>query len=56
LAELVKRFPDNPGAYTMVQVAVRRVSTSCGYAVRLMDFIGHRDALDKRAKAKGRIN
>ena len=52
-AELVKRFADNLGTRAIVHVAVRRVSTSCGYAVPKMDFIGHRDGLDKWANAKG---
>ena len=52
-AELIKRFPDNPGTRAIIHVAVRRVTTSCGYAVPQMDFIGLRDGLDKWASAKG---
>jgi len=52
-AELAKRFPTNLGTRSVVHVAVRRVTTSCGYAVPLMDFSGQRDALDKWANAKG---
>ena len=52
-SELAKRFPTNPGIRSIVHVTVRRVTSSCGYAVPLMDFTGHRDALDKWASAKG---
>lgn len=52
-AELAKRFPGNLGTRAVVHVAVRRVTTSCGYAVPLMDFIGHRDGLEKWANTKG---
>jgi hypothetical protein len=48
------RFPANLGTRSMVQVRVHRVSTSCGYAVPVMKFTSHRDALDKWALAKGR--
>jgi len=51
--ELVKRFPDNLGTRAIVHVLVGRVATSCGYAVPVMKFIGHRDGLDKWASAKG---
>ena len=51
--EWAKRFPDNPGIRALVHVEVRRVSTSCGYAVPLMEFVHHRDGLDKWASTKG---
>jgi hypothetical protein len=51
--DLARRFPVNPGTRSVVQVSVRRVSTSCGYAVPLMNFVSHRDALDKWVNAKG---
>jgi len=51
--ELAKPFPANPGTRAIVCVNVRRVSTSCGYAVPFMEFNGRRDALDKWATAKG---
>ena len=52
-AELAARFPKNLGARAIIHVAVRRVATSCGYAVPLMSFVGHRDGLDKWASTKG---
>jgi len=51
--ELAKQFPDNPGTRAIVRVTVRRVSTSCGYAVPLMEFSGHRDALVRWTVGKG---
>ena len=52
-AELAKHFPTKLGTRAVVLVAVHRVTTSCGYAVPLMDFTGGRDALDKWANSKG---
>jgi hypothetical protein len=37
----------------IVLVDLDRVSDSCGYAVPLMDFVGHRDVLDLRQEKKG---
>ena len=37
----------------MIDVEVDRVSTSCGYAVPLMDLVGDRDRLLDWARAKG---
>jgi hypothetical protein len=51
--KLACHFPTNPGTRAFVHVNLRRVSTSCGYAVPLLDFNGHRDALDKWATSKG---
>ncbi len=45
-AELAALFPAHPGTRAFVQVAVTRVSTSCGFAVPFMDFREHRDELD----------
>jgi hypothetical protein len=47
-AELLSSFPAPPdlhGARAIVDVAVHRVSDSCGYAVPLMDYAGDRDVL-----------
>src|SRR4051812_16831954 len=46
-------FPDLPGARAVIDVAVDRVTTSCGYAVPLMDAVGDRDRLLDWARAKG---
>ena len=52
-AELASDFPDLPGARAVIEVAVDRVSTSCGYAVPLMELVGDRDRLLDWARAKG---
>jgi len=51
--ELAGRFPELPGARAVIDVAVDRVTTSCGYAVPLMDLVGDRDRLIEWATAKG---
>lgn len=51
--ELAPRFPGLPGARSIIDVAVDRVSTSCGYAVPLMDLVGDRDRLLEWAVSKG---
>jgi hypothetical protein len=51
--ELATRFPDLPGRRAIIDVAVDRVTTSCGYAVPLMDLVGDRDRLLEWARAKG---
>jgi predicted pyridoxine 5'-phosphate oxidase superfamily flavin-nucleotide-binding protein len=47
------RFADKPGARAIVVVDVTRVSSSCGYAVPLMDFVEDRDVLDRWAENRG---
>jgi hypothetical protein len=47
-AELLRSFsapPDTHGVRAIVDVAVHRVSDSCGYSVPLMDYRGDRDVL-----------
>jgi hypothetical protein len=51
--ELAGNFPDLPGRRAVIDVEVDRVSTSCGYAVPLMDLVGDRDRLLDWARAKG---
>ena len=51
--ELAPNFPDLPGARSIIDVAVDRVSTSCGFAVPMMDLVGDRDRLLEWARAKG---
>jgi hypothetical protein len=41
-----------PGARSIIEVAVTRVSTSCGYAVPMMDFVDERERLKDWARAK----
>ena len=51
--QLAPKFPELPGRRAIVDVAVDRVSTSCGYAVPLMDLVEDRDRLLDWARAKG---
>jgi hypothetical protein len=51
--ELVAHFPELPGRRSVIDVDVDLVTTSCGYAVPLMDYVGERDRLVKWAAAKG---
>jgi len=46
-------FPANPGTRAFIHVAVTRVVDSCGWAVPVYDFHGHRDALDQWAVKQG---
>lgn len=52
-ASLDDRFPPHLGTRAYIRVAVERVSTSCGYAVPLMELRGPRDVLDKWSAKKG---
>lgn len=52
-AELAAHFPPHHGMRALVRVRLNRVSTSCGFAVPLMDFRSDRDLLDKWAAVKG---
>ena len=52
-AELAPSFPDLPGRRSIIDIAVDRVTTSCGYAVPLMDLVSDRDRLLDWARAKG---
>jgi hypothetical protein len=50
---MLGRFPEIPGARSIIQVDVTRISTSCGYAVPLMQVVGPRRALVDWATRKG---
>jgi predicted pyridoxine 5'-phosphate oxidase superfamily flavin-nucleotide-binding protein len=52
-AELVQRFPRNPGTRSVIVVEVDRISDSCGYAVPRMDYVADRDVLDLWSGKKG---
>ena len=52
-AELESLFPPHPGTRAFIHVAVNRVVDSCGWAVPVYDFHGHRDALDQWAVKQG---
>ena len=51
--ELRPRFPGLPGARAFIDVAVDRVSSSCGFGVPLMEFVGPRTELVESAERKG---
>jgi hypothetical protein len=51
--ELAGGFPDLPGRRSIIDVAVQRVTTSCGFAVPLMDLVDDRDRLLAWAEGKG---
>jgi len=51
--ELAPLFPDLPGRRSIIDIAVDGVTTSCGYAVPLMDLVGDRDRLIEWAEKKG---
>ena len=46
-AALAARFPSRPGARAVIVVALDRISSSCGFAVPLYEYVGDRDLLDK---------
>ena len=46
-------LPDLPGSRAVVDVAVDRVSSSCGFGVPLMEFVGPREELVTSARRKG---
>jgi hypothetical protein len=50
---LAPEFPELPGRRSIIEVAVERVTTSCGYAVPLMDLVDDRERLLDWASAKG---
>jgi hypothetical protein len=51
--ELMPNFPELPGRRAIIDIAVDRVTTSCGYAVPMMDLVSDRDRLLEWARAKG---
>ena len=51
--ELTARFPERPGARSVIRIEVDRIADSCGYAVPLMELEGDRAQLVRWAAAKG---
>ena len=51
--ELRPQFPNLPGERAIIDVAVDRVSSSCGFGVPLMEFVGGREELIESARRKG---
>ncbi len=54
-AALRARFPDHPGARSIVRVHVERVSQSCGYCVPEFTFVRDRDHLNAWWAEKGEV-
>lgn len=52
-APILARLPALPGARAVIQVDVRRISSSCGYGVPLMDYSGDRTMLTEWAEKRG---
>ena len=52
--ELLNCFPSGPapGLRSIIEVAVSRISDSCGYQVPLMEYVGDRDLLTRWAQRK----
>jgi hypothetical protein len=50
---LAPEFPDLPGKRAIIDIEVERVTTSCGYAVPLMDLVEDRERLLDWAAGKG---
>lgn len=50
---LAPEFPDLPGKRAIIDIEVERVTTSCGYAVPLMELVEDRDRLLDWAEGKG---
>ncbi len=51
--ELLPNFTELVGARAIIDVAVTRVSASCGYAVPLMNYVGQRSRLTEWSEARG---
>ena len=51
-AELATRFPELPGARSIVELEVDRIQSSCGYAVPFMAFDRERPTLRQWAERK----
>jgi predicted pyridoxine 5'-phosphate oxidase superfamily flavin-nucleotide-binding protein len=46
-------FPDNPAARAVIVVDVSRVSSSCGFALPLLEPVGERDLLTPNMELRG---
>ncbi len=51
--DLASEFPELPGRRAIIEIEVERVTTSCGYAVPLMDLVDDRERLLDWARGKG---
>ena len=52
-AEWAALFPDNPAARAVIVVDVTRVSTSCGYALPILQQVEERDILTDNMRRRG---
>jgi predicted pyridoxine 5'-phosphate oxidase superfamily flavin-nucleotide-binding protein len=52
-AEWAPRFPANPAARAVIVVDVTRVSSSCGYALPLLEPVSERDVLTGNMERRG---
>jgi hypothetical protein len=52
-AALRARFGEAPPVRSIIQIAVSRVSDSCGFGVPHYEYVGERDALAKWSATKG---
>ncbi len=52
-ASWLPRFTETRGARAVIVVEVDRVSSSCGYAVPVMEYAGERNLLPKHMERKG---
>ena len=50
---LIARFPEYPGARSVVVMEVERIADSCGFAVPLYEYRGERSQLIDYARNKG---
>lgn len=50
--EQAARFPEYPGARSIVRLAVERISTSCGYGVPIMEFVRPRPTMAEWSSRK----
>ena len=50
--ELAPTFPDLPGRRAIIELAVERVQTSCGYSIPFMDFRAERPTLQQWARRR----
>ena len=52
---LEQRFATHVGTRAIVRITLTRISDSCGHGVPLMDFVSHRDLMEKWATTKGEV-
>ena len=52
-ADWAARFPENPAARAVIVVDVTRVSSSCGYALPLLEPVSERDILTPNMARRG---